>query len=166
MIVSSSGGAEWRLSFCWVSCLLQRKGFRTFTVFECLVWKSLLHIHIFHAECNPISTQKQLICTFTFMAIQQSHINTETFFLHFYFQIYGNLTKTYQHKKSFFALSLSHLWQSHFRRLWWLATWSTAASRESWTRSGLGTNHGSSNMSKDSLRQVHMYVAWCWSPVV
>ena len=45
------------------------------------------------------------------MAIQQSHINTKTFFLHFYFHICCKFTKTYQHKKSFFGLS--HLLQSH-----------------------------------------------------
>ena len=83
-------------------------------------------------------------------------------------QIHKNIST----QKDFFGLSLSHLLQSHkhkksflhfhfhiyrhFRRLWWRATWSTAASRESWTRLGHGINHGSSNMSKDSLRQVHI----------
>ena len=56
--------------FLWVSCL-----------------KRSFALPNFHAERNSISTKKQLICTFTFMAIQQSHINTRTFFLHFYFHI-------------------------------------------------------------------------------
>ena len=47
------------------------------------------------------------------MAIQQSHINTNTFFCTFTFKFIANSQKRINTKRVFFGLSLSHLLQSH-----------------------------------------------------
>ena len=52
-------------------------------------------------------------------------------------------------------------WLWSFRRWWWLETWSTVVSLESWTRLEPGISPGSSNMSKDSLKQVAAIILRC-----
>ena len=57
-------------------------------------------------------------------------------------------------QKKFYATSNRIIRNQSTRPLLWPGTWSTVANRESWTRSARGINRGSSNMSRDSLRQV------------
>ena len=145
--------------FLWVSCL---RRFFALPHFSCWVQSHInpktIYLH-FHIYGNPtISYQhKNIFFALLLLNLWQSHKNISTQKEFFALSHLLQSHKLMSTPKEFFALSLSHLWQSHIRRLWWLATWSTAANRENWTKLGPGTNHGSSNMSKDSLRQVHMW---------